>query len=58
MFWLEFIEATELLVTATVQKLQSEANQLVAIFSASQKTAKSNYEREKQERTQKRKNQQ
>jgi four helix bundle protein len=56
MFWLEFVEATGLLVNPVVEKLQSEANELVAIFTASQKTARANYEREKQERrTRKRK---
>jgi four helix bundle protein len=45
MFWLEYVEATELLVNAAVRKLRAEANELVAIFTASQKTTRANYAR-------------
>jgi four helix bundle protein len=47
MFWLEYLEATELLVNASVKRLREEANELVAIFTASQRTARENYERER-----------
>jgi hypothetical protein len=36
------MQATELLVNAAVRKLRNEANELVAIFTASQKTARAN----------------
>ena len=38
------MQATELLVNAAVRKLRNEANELVAIFTASQKTARANEE--------------
>ena len=47
LFWLEYLVATALLAGATVKKLQSESNELVAIFTTSQKTARANYVREK-----------
>lgn len=40
-FWLDFIVRVELLETARVKALAQEANELVAIFTASQKTARS-----------------
>jgi hypothetical protein len=46
LFWLEYLEATGLLANTTVKKLQGEANELVAIFTASQKTARANLIRE------------
>ena len=55
MFWLDYIEATGLLVNAAIKKLRDEANQLVAIFTASQKTARANYARERNERRKRRK---
>ena len=55
MFWLDYIEATGLLVNAASKKLRDEANQLVAIFTASQKTARANYARERNERRKRRK---
>ena len=55
MFWLDYIEATGLLVNAGMKKLRDEANQLVAIFTASQKTARANYARERNERRKRRK---
>ena len=54
MFWLEYMQATELLVEAAVDNLRDEANQLVAIFTASQKTARANYAKERNERFRKR----
>ena len=50
MFWLEYIEATALLAAPALKKLRGEANELVAIFTASQKTARANYARERNER--------
>ena len=50
LFWLEFLEQTELLPPAPLQPLQSEANQLVAIFTASQKTARANEDRDRAHR--------
>jgi len=47
MFWLEYLQATELLANAAVTKLRGEANELVSIFTASQKTARANYARER-----------
>ena len=47
LFWLEYLVATELMAGSTVKKLQSESNELVAIFTTSQKTARANYIREK-----------
>jgi len=42
-FWLEYMVATELVQQAPVRGLQAESNQLVAIFTTSQKTARVNY---------------
>ena len=47
LLWLEYLVETGLIAAATVKKLQSEANELVAIFTTSQKTARANYAREK-----------
>jgi hypothetical protein len=54
MFWLEYMQATELLVNAAVRKLRNEANELVAIFTVSQKTARADYAKERNERLRKR----
>ncbi len=40
-YWLELIEETNLLAKSQIVNLQSEINELVAIFVSSQKTAKS-----------------
>jgi four helix bundle protein len=40
-FWLDFIVRVELLETSRMKALAQEANELVAIFTASQKTARS-----------------
>jgi four helix bundle protein len=50
LFWLEYLVATALVAGQTVKKLQSESNELVAIFTTSQKTARANYAREKNRR--------
>ena len=43
LFWLEFIEAAQVLKsTPELQKLRTEADELVAIFTTSQKTARAN----------------
>lgn len=47
LFWLEYLVATELMTEPTVKKLRSESNQLVAIFTTAQKTARSNYARDR-----------
>ena len=47
LFWLEYLVATTLLTGPQVKKLQSESNELVAVFTASQKTARANYIHEK-----------
>jgi four helix bundle protein len=47
LFWLEYLGATELMSSGATQKLRAESNELVAIFTASQKTARANYAREK-----------
>jgi four helix bundle protein len=49
-FWLEYLVATTLLSGSVLRRLQSESNQLVAIFTTSQKTARANYAREKNRR--------
>ena len=46
-FWLEYMVATKLVELAPVRMLHAESNQLVAIFTTSQKTARANYAREK-----------
>jgi len=46
-FWLEYLVATELVELAAVKTLQAESNQLVAIFTTSQKTARANYAHER-----------
>ena len=46
-FWLEYMVATELVELRAVKTLQAESNQLVAIFTTSQKTARANYARER-----------
>jgi four helix bundle protein len=45
--WLGYGVATALLRPAATKNLQSESNQFVAIFTASQKTARANYARER-----------
>jgi four helix bundle protein len=52
LFWLEYLGATDLMSSVATQKLRSESNELVAIFTASQKTARMNYAREKSLRRQ------
>lgn len=42
-FWLELLSDTELIPEARLKDLRSEANQLVAIFNASQTTAKKGF---------------
>ena len=49
-FWLEYLVATTLLTGPQVKKLQSESNELVAVLTASQKTARANYIHEKKRR--------
>ena len=46
-FWLEYMVATELVELAPVKTLHTESNQLVAIFTTSQKTARANCAHEK-----------
>ncbi len=43
LFWLEYLVATALLTGTAVKELQSESNELVAVFTTSQKTARANY---------------
>jgi four helix bundle protein len=50
LFWLEYLVATALVAAQAVKKLQSESNELVAIFTTSQKTARANYTREQNRR--------
>jgi four helix bundle protein len=46
LFWLDFAEATQAIHSSVeTQKLRTEANELVAILTASQKTAKHNAQR-------------
>jgi four helix bundle protein len=52
LFWLEYLGATDLMSSGATQKLRSESNELVAIFTASQKTARMNYAREESLRRQ------
>jgi four helix bundle protein len=52
LFWLEYLAATDLMSSGATQKLRSESNELVAIFTASQKTARMNYAREESLRRQ------
>jgi four helix bundle protein len=47
---LEYLVETGLVAAPSVKKLRSEANELVAIFTTSQKTARANYAREKNRR--------
>jgi len=47
LFWLEYLASAALLSAHTVRKLQLESDELVSIFTASQKTARANYAREK-----------
>jgi hypothetical protein len=47
LFWLEYLAATALLAKHAVKELLSESNQLVAIFTTTQKTARHNYARER-----------
>jgi four helix bundle protein len=42
-FWLEYLDATDLMAPAVTNKLRCESTELVAIFTASQKTARANY---------------
>jgi four helix bundle protein len=56
LFWLEFIVATRVLEPTTeLQKLRTEANELVAVFATSLRTARANLakEREKKVRSKK-----
>jgi four helix bundle protein len=46
-FWLEYMVATELVQLVSVKRLHAESDQLVAIFTTSQKTARANYARER-----------
>ena len=46
-FWLEYMVATELVQLDSIKRLHAESNQLVAIFTTSQKTARANYARER-----------
>jgi len=49
LFWLEFVTATKVVQpSAEWQKLHTEANELVAILTTSQKTARANEEAERQ----------
>jgi len=50
LFWLEYLVATTLVTGAAVKKLKTESNELVAVFTTSQKTARANYVREKNRR--------
>ena len=50
LLWLEYLVETGLMGAPSVKKLQSEANELVAIFTASQKTVRANYALEKNRR--------
>jgi four helix bundle protein len=50
LLWLEYLVETGLVAVPSVKKLRSEANELVAIFTTSQKTARANYAREKNRR--------
>jgi hypothetical protein len=47
LLWLEYLAATRLLPKDAVKELLSESNQLVAIFTTTQKTARDNYARER-----------
>jgi four helix bundle protein len=47
LFWLQYLVATTLLTGAATQKLRAESNEFVAIFTASQKNARTNYARDK-----------
>jgi four helix bundle protein len=49
-FWLEYMVATELVELVSVKGLHAESNQLVAIFTTSQKTARANYAKERNSR--------
>ena len=55
LFWLQYLVATTLLTNTGTQKLRTESNEFVAIFTASQKTARANYAREKIDRSRRRK---
>jgi four helix bundle protein len=51
LFWLHFVEATSILpASPELRRLRTEANELVAIFTTSQKTATENEERSRHER--------
>ena len=50
LFWLEYLGATELVAAPETQKLRSESNEFVAIFTASQKTAQARLSRELNDR--------
>ena len=43
LYWLEIIEATNLSTSTNLKSLITEANELTAIFAATNKTAKSNH---------------
>ena len=50
LFWFEYLVATALLTGGAVKKLKIESNELVAVFTTSQKTARANYARERNQR--------
>ena len=50
LFWLEYLVATALVTGDAVKKLKMESNELVAVFTASQKTARANYAHERNQR--------
>ena len=55
MYWLEHLAATGLSRQDEVEALRQEANELVAIFTASHKTAKANLEAKKRRQRKRRK---
>lgn len=50
-FWLEFLVKIELVPRSTVAALPREANELIAIFTASRKTVQARLEREKRKKS-------
>ena len=42
-FWLELLSETKIINMSDIEKIMQEANELAAIFAASQRTAKQNY---------------
>jgi hypothetical protein len=49
-FWLELLDAAAIVTSEALRALTSEANQLVAIFSAAQLTIKRNADKNRQTR--------